>query len=614
MSDKEDLLDDGAEPKTPPTFDDILCAIGEFGTWQKILFCLVPLVGVMDGLNALAQVFMAGEANHWCRVATWDQANCTATSPADGWECLLEKRNASIPYNATTEKFDSCHMYDVRGVEFEVGINASLFANGTIECPDGWVFDTSQYKTTIINEFDLVCDKKGTVSFLQSLFFAGFLVGSFVFGSLADWLGRKPTIYIASAVLLVSSIGNVFSPNVIVYMVLRFFIGAGVMGAFLAAYVLVTEYIGPSKRALVGVSLQVFFAFGLTVLPVLAYLIRSWRLLQLVIALPTVLYFFLYFYIPESARWQMFKGKYKEAEKTLRKVAARNKKEFPEEMFSPDVIGAAKEENAGGQQTVVGLFRTPNMCLKTLNLMFNWFVNNMVYYGLGLSTSDFGVDDYLAAAIAGFVELPSIVYCVVALKYTGRRVNLSANMVVGGVACVICAFLEMGVARTIIAMVGKFCISASFAIIYVVSGEIFPTPVRSAGMGLSSMSARISGILSPFMIELKSLWEPLPFVVFGALSVAAGLFALLLPETRNKKLPETMEEGEALGKPRCLGGSGNDAEDVALATEADPSLEFPAKTLGKGGNLAEHAGFWRRFEGLAETYEHVWGSNIIHLR
>ena len=36
----------------------------------------------------------------------------------------------------------------------------------------------------------------------------------------------------------------------------------------------------------------------------------------------------------------------------------------------------------------------------------------------------------------------------------------------------------MGVARTVIAMIGKFCISASFAIIYVVSGEIFPTPVR----------------------------------------------------------------------------------------------------------------------------------------
>ncbi|XP_038058625.1 organic cation transporter protein-like [Patiria miniata] len=613
MSDKEDASDQDGAPRATPTFDDILCAIGELGPWQKLLCCLVPLVGVMDGLNALAQVFFAGEADHWCRVASWEEANCTSTPSPDDWECLVEKRNASIPFNATTEAFDSCHMYDVRGVEFAVGFNASGSANLTIECPDGWVYDTSQYKTTITNEFDLVCDKKGAVSFLQSIFFAGFLVGSVVFGSLADLLGRKPTIYIASALLLLASIGNVFSPNVIVYMVMRFCIGAGVMGAFLAAYVLVTEYIGPSKRALVGVALQAFFAFGLTVLPLLAYSIRTWRLLQLVIALPTVLYFLLFFYMPESARWQMSKGRYKQAEKTLRKVAATNKKEFPEEMFSPDVIGAAKEES-GGQQTVVGLFRTPNMCIKTLNLMFNWFVNNMVYYGLGLSTSDFGVDDYVAAAIAGFVEFPSIVYCVIALQYSGRRVNLSGTMVVGGIACVICAFLEMGVARTIIAMVGKFCISASFAIIYVVSGEIFPTPVRSAGMGLSSMAARISGIISPFMLELKSLWAPLPFVVFGVLSIAAGSLALLLPETKDKKLPETMEEGEAFGKPKCFGGSGINDESVALATDVDSPLGVSDNLFDKREHLTQNDSFWRSFEGLAEIYEDVWGSKITRLR
>lgn len=67
-------------------------------------------------------------------------------------------------------------------------------------------------------------------------------------------------------------------------------------------------------------------------------------------------------------------------------------------------------------------------------------------------------------------------------------------------------------------------------------------------MGISSTAARIAGILSPFMLELGSLWEPLPFILFGGLSIAAGLLALLLPETKDKILPETLEEGEAFGK------------------------------------------------------------------
>ena len=67
-------------------------------------------------------------------------------------------------------------------------------------------------------------------------------------------------------------------------------------------------------------------------------------------------------------------------------------------------------------------------------------------------------------------------------------------------------------------------------------------------MGLSSTAARVAGILSPIMLEMGSLWKPLPFVVFGGLSVLAGLLALFLPETNNKKLPETLEEGEEFGK------------------------------------------------------------------
>ena len=39
----------------------------------------------------------------------------------------------------------------------------------------------------------------------------------------------------------------------------------------------------------------------------------------------------------------------------------------------------------------------------------------------------------------------------------------------------------------------------------------------------------------------------IPMVVFGSFSVAAGLLALAFPETKDCKLPETIEEGETLG-------------------------------------------------------------------
>ena len=48
-------------------------------------------------------------------------------------------------------------------------------------------------------------------------------------------------------------------------------------------------------------------------------------------------------------------------------------------------------------------------------------------------------------------------------------------------------------------MVGKMAISATFNLGYLYTSELFPTPVRNMAVGSSSMMARISGLVAPFM-------------------------------------------------------------------------------------------------------------------
>lgn len=57
----------------------------------------------------------------------------------------------------------------------------------------------------------------------------------------------------------------------------------------------------------------------------------------------------------------------------------------------------------------------------------------------------------------------------------------------------------------VLSNVGKFGISAAFAIIYVWSAELFPTLVRNSGMGSSSMMARVGSMVSPYIADLVSL-------------------------------------------------------------------------------------------------------------
>ena len=71
---------------------------------------------------------------------------------------------------------------------------------------------------------------------------------------------------------------------------------------------------------------------------------------------------------------------------------------------------------------------------------------------------------------------------------------------------------------------------------------------RTAGVGICSTTARIGGIASPLILLLKDVWAPLPLILFGAPSLLAGLLAFLLPETKGKSLPETVEQAENFGR------------------------------------------------------------------
>ncbi|XP_071955116.1 organic cation transporter protein-like [Antedon mediterranea] len=519
-------------------FDAILECIGSFGTYQKRILFSVCLVWLHCSFHQFGQVFLAANVDFWCTTSEFEELECPAS-----WN-LTENRCSDAKYSFLAPS-------DGEGCSKFTNVTVDTFLSGG-EPTDGWpvgschewVYDTQQYKSTIIQEWNLVCDDKTKPAIAQSIFFLGVLVGSFCIGAMADRLGRKPMFFASLATQCIFGFATSFSTSYAMFTCLRFVVGVANIGVFMNAYILCTEWVGPSYRKYVIVYSSTLWAVGQMVLAFLAFLIPRWRILQLVISLWGVVFLALIPFTPESARWLIMEGRLKEAKAAIDKAAKTNCIKMTQNIFEDDADESNEDQKPKGNNAIVGLFKTPNMRRKTLSLMFVWFVASFVYYGLSLSTSGLGVNDYLAFFIGGAVIIPGRILLVFALDIIGRRHSLFWSMLIGGIGCILTLWTPIGTWTITTAMIGKFCLSFAFSALYVFSAELFPTPVRSTGLGLSSTSARVGGVIAPLILELQRVWSPLPYLLFGCLSIAGGFLTLTLPETNGMQLPETLKEGE----------------------------------------------------------------------
>lgn len=130
-------------------------------------------------------------------------------------------------------------------------------------------------------------------------------------------------------------------------------------------------------------------------------------------------------------------------------------------------------------------------------------------------------------------------------------------MSIGGTA-LICSIFTVTVVEdaplwinTVLALVGKLCVSCATAAIFIIEGEIYPTTVRSLLQGGGLASGQVGSMIAPYIGKINNLVKTnlgssLYLILFGVLMFSAGLAALLLPETNNKKLPDTIQEAKEL--------------------------------------------------------------------
>ena len=203
-----------------------------------------------------------------------------------------------------------------------------------------------------------------------------------------------------------------------------------------------------------------------------------------------------------------------------------------------------------------GLLSSPRLLRRCLVLFYTWMVILAVYLGVGMGISgnlDKHLDPYLVFGLAAFFEFASIVTCHLVLNRFGRKYPLVVFLLVTAVALyLVPMFWQAQRAYVSVAfyLLAKYGIGGAQLTCMILTGELYPTPMRSTGVGLSVAVARLGGVWAPQINVLSGTLGSIyvPFGIFSALALlACVLCAITLPETLNRPLPANIREAEELG-------------------------------------------------------------------
>ena len=400
----------------------------------------------------------------------------------------------------------------------------------------------------------------------------GSIVGVLFAGILSDKLGRKLTMVISAVLFSTSALGCALSADFTQLVIYRIIggVGIGVVSIVSPLYIsevavaqyrgrLVSLYqlavtVGFLGAYLVNYQLLAWAESG-TQLGVdwlnKVFITEVWRGMLGMETLPAILFFIIIFFIPESPRWLIVRGKELKAVNILEKIY-NSITEAKSQLKETKSVLTSETRSEWSLLMKPGIFKAViiGVCIAILGQFMG--VNAVLYYGpsifenAGLS----GGDSLFYQVLVGLVNTLTTVLALVIIDKVGRKklVYYGVSGMVVSLILIGLYFLfgdSLGVSSLfllIFFLFYVFCCAVSIcAVVFVLLSEMYPTKVRGLAMSIAGFALWIGtyliGQLTPWM--LQNLTPAGTFFLFALMCVPYMLIVWkLVPETTGKSLEE----------------------------------------------------------------------------
>lgn len=396
----------------------------------------------------------------------------------------------------------------------------------------------------------------------------GSIIGVAVAGLLSDHLGRKKTMLISALMFSISAIGCAVCRDFTQLVVYRIIGGFGIGVVSIVSPIYISEVAVPEKRGTLVSLYQLAITIGFLLAYLVNYLILNgasldatdpslgsrmmnneyWRGMLGSETFPDLLFLLVIFFIPESPRWLIVKGRTDEAGRILQRIYGSPEDASAKlEATRASIAGEVKSE----WKTLLepGIFKAVLIGSAIAILGQFMGVNAVLYYGpkifmdAGLS----GEGSLLSTVLVGVVNMLTTVIALLIIDKVGRK-KLVWWGVGGMIVCLVMIglYFALGTLPTAFLLVFfllyVFCTAISIsAVVFVLLSEMYPNRVRGLAMSVAGLALWVGtyliGQLTPWMLE--TLTPAGTFFLFAFMCLPYLLIMWkCVPETTGKSLEE----------------------------------------------------------------------------